>query len=217
MANIGKRTKKIREGFDPAKAYPLDEAVKMVKERAKAKFDETIEIAMNLGVDPKHADQMVRGTVVLPHGLGKSKRVAAIAGGEKPLNAFETLTLAPIDRRLVDVKLMTEPEIAWLERYYFLPPLILATVMYLAGGFPWLVSQATASSASTLFVTSPVPSSRHLRSPRSVSVGERSPASAVVRSPLSQPSGCSSGPPCSSPGCPRFSPAPSKRPRRRWA
>ena len=57
---IGKRTKKIREGIDPAKAYPLDEAVKMVKERAKAKFDETIEIAMNLGVDPRHADQQVR-------------------------------------------------------------------------------------------------------------------------------------------------------------
>ena len=60
---IGKRTKAIREGVDRDKAYPLAEAVKMVKERAKAKFDETIEIAMNLGVDPKHADQMVRGVV----------------------------------------------------------------------------------------------------------------------------------------------------------
>ena len=63
MAKLGKRTAKIREGVDPAKAYSVDDAVKMVKERAKAKFDETIEIAMNLGVDPKHADQMVRGVV----------------------------------------------------------------------------------------------------------------------------------------------------------
>ena len=83
MANLGKRTKKIREGVDPAKAYPLDEAVKMVKERAKAKFDETIEIAMNLGVDPKHADQMVRGVVNLPKGTGKTVRVAVFAKGAK--------------------------------------------------------------------------------------------------------------------------------------
>jgi large subunit ribosomal protein L1 len=59
----GKRTLKAREGIDRDKAYPLAEAVKMVKERATAKFDETIELAMNLGVDPRHADQMVRGTV----------------------------------------------------------------------------------------------------------------------------------------------------------
>ena len=79
----GKRTKKIREGVDPAKAYPLVEAVKMVKERAKAKFDETIEIAMNLGVDPKHADQMVRGVVTLPNGTGRSVRVGVFARGPK--------------------------------------------------------------------------------------------------------------------------------------
>ena len=79
----GKRTKQTREGVDPAKAYPLDEAVKMVKERAKAKFDETIEIAMNLGVDPKHADQMVRGVVALPNGTGRSQRVAVFARGAK--------------------------------------------------------------------------------------------------------------------------------------
>ena len=65
MAN-GKRTVKAREGIDREKLYPLDEAVKMIKERAKAKFDETIEIAMNLGVDPRHADQMVRGVCALP-------------------------------------------------------------------------------------------------------------------------------------------------------
>jgi large subunit ribosomal protein L1 len=83
MANIGKRTKKIREGVDPAKAYSVDEAVKMIKERAKAKFDETVEIAMNLGVDPKHADQMVRGVVNLPNGTGRTLRVGVFARGVK--------------------------------------------------------------------------------------------------------------------------------------
>src|SRR4029450_310106 len=79
----GKRIRAAREGVDPAKAYPIAEAVKMVKERAKAKFDETIEVAMNLGVDPKHADQMVRGVVSLPNGTGKSVRVAVFARGPK--------------------------------------------------------------------------------------------------------------------------------------
>jgi large subunit ribosomal protein L1 len=79
----GKRTTAIRQGIDPAKAYPLEEAVKMVKERAKAKFDETIEIAMNLGVDPRHADQMVRGVVNLPAGSGRSVRVGVFARGAK--------------------------------------------------------------------------------------------------------------------------------------
>jgi large subunit ribosomal protein L1 len=83
MSNLGKRTTKAREGVDPAKAYPLPEAVKMVKERAKAKFDETIEIAMNLGVDPKHADQMVRGVVNLPNGTGRTQRVGVFARGAK--------------------------------------------------------------------------------------------------------------------------------------
>ena len=78
-----KRIKKAREGIDPAKAYSLDEAVKLVKERAKTKFDETVEIAMNLGVDPRHADQMVRGVVTLPNGTGRSQRVAVFARGAK--------------------------------------------------------------------------------------------------------------------------------------
>src|SRR5271167_2326394 len=82
MAN-GKRTVKAREGIDREKLYPLDEAVKMIKERAKAKFDETIEIAMNLGVDPRHADQMVRGVVALPNGTGRTTRVAVFARGAK--------------------------------------------------------------------------------------------------------------------------------------
>lgn len=80
---LGKRTKKIRDGVDPAKSYSLTEAVKMVKERAKAKFDETIEIAMNLGVDPTHADQMVRGVVTLPNGSGRTLRVGVFAKGAK--------------------------------------------------------------------------------------------------------------------------------------
>jgi len=83
MANIAKRIKKIREGLDPMKLYPLEDAVKMLKERATAKFDETVEVAMNLGVDPRHADQMVRGVVSLPNGTGRSARVAVFARGEK--------------------------------------------------------------------------------------------------------------------------------------
>lgn len=83
MAKLGKRTKAAREGLDHEKLYGLDEAVKMVKERATAKFDETVEIAMNLGVDPRHADQMVRGMVSLPNGTGKTVRVAVFAKDAK--------------------------------------------------------------------------------------------------------------------------------------
>lgn len=83
MAKHGKRMRKAREGISPEKAYPLEEAVKLVKERATAKFDETIEIAMNLGVDPKHADQMVRGVVTLPNGTGRTLRVGVFARGAK--------------------------------------------------------------------------------------------------------------------------------------
>jgi large subunit ribosomal protein L1 len=79
----GKRTKQIREGVDRTKLYPIDEAVKMVKDRAKSKFDETVEVAMNLGVDPRHADQMVRGVVNLPNGSGRTQRVAVFARGPK--------------------------------------------------------------------------------------------------------------------------------------
>src|SRR5205085_1800324 len=80
---IGKRLKKAREGVDREKLYPLADAIKMVKERAKSKFDETVEIAINLGVDPKHADQMVRGVVNLPNGTGRTQRVAVFARGAK--------------------------------------------------------------------------------------------------------------------------------------
>src|SRR3954470_10150673 len=80
---IGKRFKSAREGIDVDKAYPIAEAIKMVKARAKAKFDETIEIAFNLGVDPRHADQMVRGVVNLPNGTGRTLRVGVFARGAK--------------------------------------------------------------------------------------------------------------------------------------
>jgi large subunit ribosomal protein L1 len=83
MSSHGKRVLKTREGIDRGKLYPLDEAVKMIKARANAKFDETVEIAMNLGVDPRHADQMVRGVVSLPNGTGRTVRVAVFARGAK--------------------------------------------------------------------------------------------------------------------------------------
>src|ERR1700722_18803702 len=83
MSTLGKRTRSIREGVDREKLYPLQEAVKMVKERAKAKFDETIEVSINLGVDLRHADQMVRGVVTLPNGTGRNQRVAVFAKGAK--------------------------------------------------------------------------------------------------------------------------------------
>src|SRR6187549_2490109 len=80
---IGKRLSKAREGVDREKLYPIADAIKMVKERAKSKFDETIEISMNLGVDPRHADQMVRGVVTLPNGTGRTLRVGVFARGAK--------------------------------------------------------------------------------------------------------------------------------------
>lgn len=79
----GKRIRSAREGIDAAKLYPIQDAVKLIKERAKAKFDETIEVSMNLGVDPRHADQMVRGVCNLPNGSGRTVRVAVFARGAK--------------------------------------------------------------------------------------------------------------------------------------
>ena len=83
MAKLAKRVQKIREGIDPTKLVALSEAITLVKARAIAKFDETIEVAMNLGVDPRHADQMVRGVVNLPNGTGRTVRVAVFARGAK--------------------------------------------------------------------------------------------------------------------------------------
>jgi large subunit ribosomal protein L1 len=79
----GKRNAEVQAGIDRNKAYAVDEAVRLVKSRAKAKFDETVEVAMNLGVDPKHADQMVRGVCNLPNGSGRTARVAVFARGPK--------------------------------------------------------------------------------------------------------------------------------------
>lgn len=89
MAKLGKRTKSAREAFAGKEDVTVEEAVALVKANANAKFDETVEIAMNLGVDPRHADQMVRGTVTLPNGTGKSVRVAVFARGAKADEAKE--------------------------------------------------------------------------------------------------------------------------------
>ncbi|CAM5356311.1 large subunit ribosomal protein L1 [Aquamicrobium terrae] len=83
MAKIAKRVAKSREGLDPNKAYGLAEALQALKDRSSVKFDETVEISMNLGVDPRHADQMVRGVVNLPNGTGRTVRVAVFARGDK--------------------------------------------------------------------------------------------------------------------------------------
>jgi len=83
MAHVGKRIKAAREGVKRNALYAIDDAVKLVKGKATAKFDETVEIAMNLGVDPKHADQMVRGVCQLPNGSGRTVRVAVFARDAK--------------------------------------------------------------------------------------------------------------------------------------
>jgi large subunit ribosomal protein L1 len=80
---LSKRNKKNAEGIDTTKSYPVEEAVKLVKSRATSKFDETIELSINLGVDPRHADQMVRGVSSLPNGTGRKLRVAVFAKGAK--------------------------------------------------------------------------------------------------------------------------------------
>jgi large subunit ribosomal protein L1 len=87
MAGKGKRMKQAKQAIDRDVFYDLAEAVEVIKKNAAAKFDETVEIAINLGVDPKHADQMVRGVVSLPHGTGKSLRVAVFATGDKAKEA----------------------------------------------------------------------------------------------------------------------------------
>lgn len=83
MGDRGKRLTALYQGFDAQKSYPLAEAVRIVKQNARAKFDETVEISMNLGIDPRHADQNVRGMTSLPNGTGKTLRVAVFAKGAK--------------------------------------------------------------------------------------------------------------------------------------
>ncbi|MFP6756962.1 MAG: 50S ribosomal protein L1 [Alphaproteobacteria bacterium] len=89
MAKIGKRLAALMEKVDRDQVYPVEEAVKVVKACASAKFDETIEVSMNLDIDPRHADQQVRGVVQLPHGTGKTVRVAVFAKGDKADEARE--------------------------------------------------------------------------------------------------------------------------------
>src|SRR2546423_13218679 len=89
MRKHGKKFTAARAQVAPDRVYTIEEAIPLVQKAKLAKFDETVDMSLRLGVDPKHADQMVRGTVVLPHGLGKSKRVLAIAGGEKQKEAQE--------------------------------------------------------------------------------------------------------------------------------
>jgi large subunit ribosomal protein L1 len=87
MAKIGKRLKTAYRDLDPIRTWRLEEAIKEIKERATAKFDETVEIAMNLNLDPRKPDQNLRGTVMLPHGTGKTVRVAVFARGERASEA----------------------------------------------------------------------------------------------------------------------------------
>jgi large subunit ribosomal protein L1 len=89
MATIGKKFKAASAKIDRNKRYKLDDAFKLLKETATKKFDETVDAAINLGVDPKHADQVVRGAVVLPHGMGKAVTVAVFAKGDKAREAQE--------------------------------------------------------------------------------------------------------------------------------
>ena len=88
MAKLGKRAAAIAAKIDRNKLYPVSEAITLVKECATAKFDESIDVAVQLGVDPKKSDQIVRGSVVLPAGTGKSVRVAVFAQGEKAEQAY---------------------------------------------------------------------------------------------------------------------------------
>ncbi len=87
MATVGKKYKAALAKVDRTKRYTVDDAVTLVKQTATKKFDETVDVAIKLGVDPKHADQMVRGAVVLPHGIGKTVRVAVFAKGDKAKEA----------------------------------------------------------------------------------------------------------------------------------
>jgi large subunit ribosomal protein L1 len=111
MAKVAKRLQKIREGIDPTKLVALSDAIALVKERAVAKFDETVEVAMNLGVDPRHADQMVRGVVNLPNGTGRDVRVAVFARGAKADEAKAAGADVVGAEDLVEIGMMPNPKV----------------------------------------------------------------------------------------------------------
>lgn len=89
MSTLGKRYLQSREKIDRTSRYDLDEGLKLLKETGRAKFDESVDMAIRLGVNPKHADQMIRGTLVLPHGVGKTVKILVFAKGEKEREARE--------------------------------------------------------------------------------------------------------------------------------
>ena len=89
MAKASKRLRQAREPVEPGRRYTLEEAVQLIKDAPSTKFDEGVDMAINLGVDPKHADQMVRGAIVLPHGTGKSVRILVFARGDKEKEALD--------------------------------------------------------------------------------------------------------------------------------
>ncbi|MFQ5705808.1 MAG: 50S ribosomal protein L1 [bacterium] len=89
MKKMSKRYKEVRERVESGRDYSIDDAIKLIKETAKAKFDESVEVSVNLGVDPRHADQLVRGTVSLPHGTGKDVKVLVLTKGDKEKEAEE--------------------------------------------------------------------------------------------------------------------------------
>lgn len=89
MAKVSKRFKAAKEQIDRSKVYTVEEAVDLAKKASSAKFDETVEVAFNLNVDPRHADQQIRGAMVLPHGTGKTQKVAVVAEGDKAKEAEE--------------------------------------------------------------------------------------------------------------------------------
>src|SRR5712672_2900565 len=97
MAKTGKRLRKAYEGVDPTVAHPLADALKLIKERASAKFDETVEVAMNLNLDPRKPDQNLRGAVMLPHGTGKTVRVAVFVRGDGAEDLAEKIQAGQID------------------------------------------------------------------------------------------------------------------------
>lgn len=112
MAHKGKRYNQMAATFDSYQPYPAPEAIRMVKSMASARFDETVEVIMKLGIDPRRADQLVRGTVSLPHGTGKRVRVAVFTGGDKQMEAEEAGAEVVGGQELID-RLASGGEIAF--------------------------------------------------------------------------------------------------------